>query len=200
MIAHNGAETVQAFMNLWGTNATNLSNQTLSGVPAGSMIGTYGQTGNTTGPHLHLEVRDHNDGYIDPRDYLTSNDYTVTSKDPKVDVYSGYKIQGGHLSQNRDAFVQSEAFAQKFFSQPIGSLGQSFTDEMLTVMRANNLFESAGLAAMNANTVLPYLREWYPKASPVEKQKMLEIARRSNPGGYEEWKKLPPYAQQFILP
>lgn len=148
-----------------------------------------------------MEVKDEETGiYTDPTDYLDGAGYTITSAGPAVEVYGGHTFKGRNNPENRAAYMQSEAFMERFFGQPIEALGQSFTSEMLTVMRANNLFESASFAAMGADTVLPYLREWYPKASPVEKQKMLEIARRSNPGGYEEWKKLPPYAQQFILP
>ena len=136
----------------------------------------------------------------DPTRYLRDAGYTITSAGPAVSVYSGYQIDAGHILANREAFIQSEAFAQKFFGQSAASLTQGVKEEMLMVMRANNLFTSPGFASLDAETVLPYLQEWFPRASAVEKDIMLEIARKNNPGGYEQWKKLPPYAQQYVLP
>jgi hypothetical protein len=200
MIAHNSADTVWAFMNLWGSSANNLSNETLLGVPAASLIGSYGPTGNTTGPHLHMEVRNASGKNIDPSDYLDTAGYSIASAGPVVPVYSGYKIPGGDKAENREAYVQSAAFAEQFFGQLASSLPRSFRDEMLVVMRANNLFASPGFAAMSADTVLPYLREWYPGAGAEEKSIMLEIARQHNPGGYDQWKELPWSTQQYVLP
>ena len=39
-------------------------------VTAGEIIGRVGSTGNTTGPHLHLEVHPHGGDAIDPEDWL----------------------------------------------------------------------------------------------------------------------------------
>jgi murein DD-endopeptidase MepM/ murein hydrolase activator NlpD len=39
-------------------------------VQAGSMVGRIGVTGNTTGPHVHLEVLPHGGSPIDPEPWL----------------------------------------------------------------------------------------------------------------------------------
>ena len=40
---------------------------------AGQLIGRVGSTGNTTGPHLHLEIRPHNDIPVDPLPWLRAH-------------------------------------------------------------------------------------------------------------------------------
>jgi murein DD-endopeptidase MepM/ murein hydrolase activator NlpD len=39
-------------------------------VQAGKKIGTVGSTGNSTGPHLHFEVRGKKGKKVDPRPFL----------------------------------------------------------------------------------------------------------------------------------
>lgn len=54
-------------------------------VKCGQLIGYSGSTGNSTGPHLHYEVRNENDYYgnvnsptLDPRNYLPGSSYSFT--------------------------------------------------------------------------------------------------------------------------
>jgi murein DD-endopeptidase MepM/ murein hydrolase activator NlpD len=42
-------------------------------VQAGQLIGLVGNTGNTTGPHLHLEIRPHDDVPVDPLPWLRAH-------------------------------------------------------------------------------------------------------------------------------
>jgi murein DD-endopeptidase MepM/ murein hydrolase activator NlpD len=51
---------------IWYCHQTSTSVSTGQRVVAGQVIGTVGSTGNTTGPHLHLEIRPNPDVPVDP--------------------------------------------------------------------------------------------------------------------------------------
>ncbi len=49
-------------------------------VKAGQVIGKVGSNGNSTGPHLHLEVHDQNDQLMNPVDFLKNQKAVDSSK------------------------------------------------------------------------------------------------------------------------
>ena len=61
----NGVETWYAHTSKMLVKAGNV-------VKAGDVIAKVGSTGNSTGPHLHLEIRI-NGEHVDPQDYLYNN-------------------------------------------------------------------------------------------------------------------------------
>jgi murein DD-endopeptidase MepM/ murein hydrolase activator NlpD len=55
---------------VWYCHQTDVSVQTGEHVDVADQIGTVGSTGNSTGPHLHLEVRPAGGSPVDPMDWL----------------------------------------------------------------------------------------------------------------------------------
>ena len=54
-------------------------------VKQGTIIGYSGNTGNSTGPHLHIEMRDANNGRLHPLNYLPE-EYTYKNQDVAKNV------------------------------------------------------------------------------------------------------------------
>ena len=51
---------------LWYCHQSSIAVEPGDQVVAGQVIGSVGSTGNTTGPHVHLEVRPRPDDPVDP--------------------------------------------------------------------------------------------------------------------------------------
>ena len=61
---------------VWYCHQTDASVYVGQSVDVADPIGTVGSTGNSTGPHLHLEVRPDGGSPIDPMDWLRARDLT----------------------------------------------------------------------------------------------------------------------------
>ncbi len=59
-------ETLEDGTELWYCHQTSFAVSPGDDVRAGEVIGTVGSTGNTTGPHVHVEVRPSPDEPVDP--------------------------------------------------------------------------------------------------------------------------------------
>lgn len=78
-------------------------------VRRGDMIGAVGSTGNSTGPHLHLEVM-LNGEYLNPC-YFVDTGGSVETAGPTIPVYSGKPVDG-------DTYAAMIAEAEKYLGFP----------------------------------------------------------------------------------
>jgi murein DD-endopeptidase MepM/ murein hydrolase activator NlpD len=61
---------------IWYCHQTDVSVHTGQQVDVADPVGTVGSTGNSTGPHLHLEVRPPGGNPVDPMDWLRATGLT----------------------------------------------------------------------------------------------------------------------------
>ncbi|MFJ3665075.1 peptidoglycan DD-metalloendopeptidase family protein [Streptomyces sp. NPDC090106] len=75
-------------------------------ISAGSLIGRVGSTGNTTGPHLHLEARV-NGKPVDPMPYLTGGGSALNTPGSGVERWAGVVRQALGLVDQPSSLVQT---------------------------------------------------------------------------------------------
>jgi len=185
--SHNGSGTIDDYMNLWGRTASGLSesNKTyyLSGVEAGAKIGTYAETGLTTGAHLHVEYN--NDGQLtDPLKMFDDAGikYKIT---PSAKVSSGYP---------KGIDLTSKEFAEKLFSQDYMALEDKLIPDIMTVLDKNDLWKSEGFYSLPTDTVTSYFKNWWSGANDMQKKNMIEYSREKQTKEYKEyiaWSSMP---------
>lgn len=172
--AHNGSKTIDDYINQWGFAATGLSSKdsgyVLSGIQAGSKIGTYGWTGTTTGPHLHVEYL-LNGNAQDPLTYF--DDAGISYK-----ITSDAKISSGYESITSPLTDQSY-FVDKLLSSDYNKLSAESQADIGLVFSRNNIWKTA--------------------SDPV-KQSMIEYLRKNKPEVYAQWIKLPTGVQKQYFP
>ncbi|MDO5409428.1 MAG: M23 family metallopeptidase, partial [Lachnospiraceae bacterium] len=74
-------------------------------VTSGQLIGYSGSTGNSTGPHLHYEVKDsQNNTHVNPRNYLPGTSYSFQELkiESEEDAYSSVYNYDYYTSKNPD--------------------------------------------------------------------------------------------------
>lgn len=76
-------------------------------VPAGAVVGTIGLTGKTSGPHVHVRVRDPNGNDVDPEEYLKGLSVVGSPTDPRR--YSAASLDQMHAAI--DAKVASKEWS-----------------------------------------------------------------------------------------
>lgn len=75
IIDHSSSENTEGYKTYFGHNLVNLVSEGEI-VQRGDLIALSGNTGRSTGPHIHYEIRK-NGNPVDPMDYIKSNNYTI---------------------------------------------------------------------------------------------------------------------------
>ena len=127
-------------------------------VNAGAVIGKSGNTGASTGPHLHFEVKelqnkdDKNGNLIDPKSYLAEiavrGDIAASLKKDGVDVLPAYKAEY-HLTEQNNLLAEEDKTKKQSMLDQLGqSAGGGDLVSMLFSLMVSKMFDVLALKEM----------------------------------------------------
>lgn len=121
-------------------------------VNAGTVIGKSGNTGASTGPHLHMEVRDEEGNLIDPKSYLAEiavrGDIAASLKKDGVDLLPAYKAEY-HLTEQNDLLAEEDKTKKQSIIDQLGqSAGGGDLVSMLFSLMVSKMFDVLALKEM----------------------------------------------------